>query len=338
MNIFDIIGGAIKQGIQNVPSALSQAQQSYQNFRTDLPTNVETAQRYIRQAIAPKYYPPSFDQSRRDTSYGEEVYNQQSPMERVNYDFANEGIYMDPGAMKSGSAELQPMQVYPNDPNLSALKKASLNTMNLRSAMQRYLQTIPVQRGNLKDFIVNEDGTTSSAGGIANGGGSQGFQLSDPGGSWETNTNVTQDPNIVLNKTAGTSPKGWGNPVLQHEYLHVAPRVAQARMGMEKLLQNLPKKSPIRDAALQYYRNGELPPNPEELFATLGEQYGQYVLMMPEIRDYYKNIFTQPTDNSNVIDYSYEPWKTNPESSFYGQETGREKLKLPVKVVYKKNK
>lgn len=336
MNILDILSGAIGQGTQQIakafPSVLGQAKQMYQNFQTDFPTNVETAQRYVRQAIAPKYYQPSFDQIRGNARrYGEEVYNQQTPIERLNYNFANEGIYMEPWATKSGSAELQPMNIYPNDPKLSALKKASLNAMNLRSAMQRYLETIPVQRGNLKDI---------PAAGIAMGGGSQGFQLSNPGGSWETNVNVTQDPNIVLDQTAGTSPNGWGNPVLQHEYLHVAPRVAQARVGMEKLLQNLPPKSPLRDAALQYYRDGRLPPNPEELFAVLGEQFGQYALTIPEIQAYYGNIFSQPSGQKNPIQYTYEPWNVPNENGGYARMVGQNNtpLKVPIKIVKKKGK
>lgn len=342
MNILDILAGAIGQGTRQIaraiPSVLGQAKQTYQNFQTDIPTNVETAQRYIRQAVAPKQYVPSFNQARGEERYGEEVYNQKSPMERINYDFANQDIYMNQGAIKSGSAKLQPMAAYPNDPNLSALKKASLNAMNLRPAMQRYLETVPVQRGNLKDFVVNDDGTISSAGGIASGGGSSGYQLSNPNGSWETNTNITEDPNIVLEQAAGTDPNGWGSSVLQHEYLHTAPRVAQVRAGMEKLLQNLPEKSPIRDAALQYYGNGELPPNPEELFATLGEQYGQYALMIPEIQAYYKNIFTQPTEKENPIQYTREPW--NLPNGGYTKMDGQNNrpLRIPIKVMKKKGK
>ena len=296
MNILKTLSGAMG-------SALSQAKQAYQNFQTDLPTNVATAQRYVRQAIAPKYSIPGFDQVRQNNEYGEEAYNQQTPMERINYNFANEGIYMDPGAIKNGSAELQPMGMYPNDPRLSALKQASLNAMNLRPAMRRYLETIPIQQGNLRDIIVNPDGTLSSAGGMAPGGG-QGFQTTNPGGNWETNTNMTLDPSIILANSGGdpnamvdpnSMKTGFMTKVLRHEYLHQTPRTQQVKIGMEKLLQAMPQNSPLRDAALQYLSNGELPPNPEELFATLGEQYGQYVLMMPEIQAYYRNIFMQPT-------------------------------------------
>lgn len=335
MNLFDIIGGAIKQGFQNVPSALSQANQAYQNFRTDLPTNIATSQRYVQQAIAPKYSVPGFDQVRQNNRYGEEVYNQQTPKKRINYDFANEGIYMEPGAIKSGSAELQPMAVYPNDPRLSALKQASLDAMNLRPAMQRYLETIPVQQGNLENIIMNPDGTFSSAGGMAEGGN---FQTLNPGGSWETNLNITPNPNILLERKLGINPEGWVNSALQHEYLHTTSpiRVQQARIGMAKLLENMPQNSPLRDAALQYYSDGRLPPNPEELFATLGEQYGQYVLMMPEIQEYYKNIFMQPTETENPISYTYNPQIAATGTGSFTVPAGVTPLKVPMKTVRKK--
>lgn len=312
MNLFNIIGGAIKQGFQNLssvrpselssvgPNALASAKQAYANLLTDIPTNVATAQRYVQQAVAPKYSVPSFDQIRANGAQWGAAYNKQTDMQRLNDAFQNEGIYMDPGAIKSGSADLQPMAVYPNDPRLSALKEAALNAMNLRPAMKRYLQTIPVQQGDLTNVIVNSDGSLSSAGGTAITGN---FQTSNPGGSWESNVNVTQSPNIVIDRGAGINPGGWPNTVMQHEYLHTTEpiRAQQVQIGMTKLLQALPQNSPLRDAALQYYNDGRLPPNPEELFATLGQQLGQYVLTIPEIQAYYKNIYMQPPAQRQMI-------------------------------------
>ena len=57
MNIFNILAGAIWQGIQKgaqaFPSILGQAKQTYQNFMTDLPANSA----YIQSRIASRFLP-----------------------------------------------------------------------------------------------------------------------------------------------------------------------------------------------------------------------------------------------------------------------------------------
>jgi len=283
-NIFKTLTGAIGQAVRTAPTALNQAKKSYEGFMMDLPTNIEYAQTKVRQAISPKAFVPTYAEMQQRQKAWEQKPKNQTPMGQLQDKFANEDIYMEPRANKSGSAEMEPYRVYPNDPKLSALKQATLNSMNLRPAMNRYLSTVPVQRAP----IISEGALGYALGG-------QG-EPQEKGGTWETDFGPISNPAIVLDRTLGVMPQRQDAiDVLSHEYVHTVPRTDTVKTGMAKLLLNIPRNSPILPAAMQYFADGRLPPNPEELFATLGQQFGQFALNIPEIREYYRNIYAQPT-------------------------------------------
>lgn len=270
-SILQMIGGAAQKGVQNIPSAVSRAKDAYQNFQTDLPANTAYAQDRVHQAIAPKMLLPTPDQIIQEEMQGPKI-----PM---NPNLYNNRIE------KSMSAEMQPYLTPPNTPQATfeeQEKQKVLKSGIFRPAMQRYLSTIPVYT-----YEPNQQ--------------QAGIAMTQPSrnlnNKWEDKAGGSQSIIGMALSSKTNFEKMKNNPISQgvmaHELIHTAPRNSKFKNEFKSFFKKVtPESSPILyNTGLQYFQNGQPPPNEEEMYATLGQQLGPRALLIPEIRDFYINLF-----------------------------------------------
>jgi len=254
-------GGVVSQVAQ------SPLGQRINNFVTDFPTNTAYIQAQIGKTILPKETLPT----------AEEMQNFDPRLNPIP-DLTGEPI-------KSMSAQMNTWPVIPQtsyNQRLEQQKQEVLNSGAFRSAMRRYLSTVP---------IYGEPGIPG--GGITDTTPLQTFDYKreDTIPSWE----LSEGPYQPVIGIGLSNPNNNTNEIIAHELIHAAPRQMKYKQDFQNFFENLnPKSNPVLyNVGLQYFRNGNPPPNPEELYATMAEQMGPRVLEVPEIKKFFINLFNQ---------------------------------------------
>ncbi len=279
---------SVGSGIGNVVS----------NIATDAPTYLAS---FREKRIGPTITLPPISEVQKYRDFGKLW--ETSPINALKQQLKYQPEILDDFVEKSGSAYASPRYVAPSDSTLDELKRGVLDSSGFRPAMQRFLSSIPVVQRPLED---------QGAWGMAHGPVETLYSENTPApksSSWEEPYGNPQrmiflDPKAVQSPLAGE--------VLLHEYIHEAPRKNSLRDSFIRLSQSInPKAQPVLwNVSMQYLRNGKPAPNPEEVYATLGQQLGPRSLLIPEVRDFYKNVFSQYTGGTTYSPFSKpELWK-----------------------------
>lgn len=313
MNIFNILAGAIGQGIQKgaqaFPSILGQAKQTYQNFMTDLPANSA----YIQSRIASRFLPKEPLLTYEDTIAQKNIqqnYEKMNDPQRLYADLQNP-LAFENFATKSHSAKINSYPTSQPNAQVEALRMKILNNGNYRPAMSRYLTTVPIQE--MPQFQNQPPQGVTYVGGPQNIYNTYGpneipANFPPPNSSWETSYGGVI-PSISMTRPVTPQDASWQQPILTHELAHASPRNMAFKQDFIDFFKNLdPKKQPLLyNVALTYRSNGQLPPNPEEFYATVSQQLGARALAIPEIRKYYENVFTDFSQKNSEYPLLSEP-------------------------------
>jgi hypothetical protein len=287
-SLLNIVGGAAAQGIKNIPSAVARANSVYQDFKTDLPANTAY---YTRNLFGPAIPLTTYQEFSKNQNAPE-----LTPQQMINYS-VNESLY--PGQEKTNSANINDRYVAPPDQQVDQLKQRVLSGAGFRPAMQRYLSTVPI----VERPIAQHGAAGESVGNYSQYYNSEPSQ-GDNQPSWENpplkdQPMIYMDPSVMNHNDAGN--------VLLHEYIHTVqrnPDLKQSFIDFSKTI-NQDTQPLLYSVGLTYFRNGKLPPNPEEFYATLGQQLGPRALLIPEIRNFYMNIFSNNQEKTPFSPLSY---------------------------------
>lgn len=263
------VGGRIGSGVQN--------------FMTDLPANSAYVQALISQRIAPREKLPTAEMA-SNRNFG--------PMDELR-----ENLNYLP--VKSMSAQLRPVMEVPNTPYNQALeqqKQEILKSGLYRPAMARYLSTVPVY-GNYEN--PGSGFTPLSIYDSYNASSRDPMVTETRNLPWEDYTAPSPSIQIGITKDQtnfGTSvPSEYPqlNSVMAHELAHNAPRNPAQKESFIEFFNNINEKEQplLYNAGLTYMRNGQMPPNAEEFYATIVQNMGPKVLQIPEVRSFFQNIF-----------------------------------------------
>jgi len=284
--------------ISSVSSGLQKGKDVITNFVTDLPANSSYLQAKVAEKIAPKWQVPTYQQN-------QQYFN--SPVGQFENKNGNLLDSLSSGPTKSMSAQMNQypvVQQTPENKSLETQKQQILNSDVFRPAMSRYLSTVPVNyEPSMKGGGMTELGIKQ----IYNN------DISNDN-TWET-SNGPMQPLIHIGDTDKTStviPSQNSNlsPVMAHELIHASPRNMNLKDSFINFYNNVNAESnPVLwKAGMTYLMNGQAPPNPEELYATLAQNLGESVLNIPEIANYYRNVYNKnsmiPGNKNNPNNYS----------------------------------
>ena len=259
-----------KSAIEQAKEMFNRGVQPIRNFITDLPANRAYVQAKIAQKILPKYQLPTPNEIENQKQYDSQFY-----------------YNLNTGPNKSMSAELNSYPVAPDTPQarfMEGIKQDVLNKGEFRPAMKKYLSTVPIYTTNPNQQFA----------GVANT-----FRKTPEGTPWELSSGGGEQPTIgmALSENANTDKlknNPYVNEVMAHELVHATPRNKEFKNFEEFFKSVTPETSPmLYEVGLQYYQNGDTPPNAEEFYAVVAQKLGPYVLQIPEIKRFYENIFAE---------------------------------------------
>jgi hypothetical protein len=269
------------------------------NIATDIPTYIASLQ---EQRIGPTIQLVPINTFQKNQQMWKNRY-----VSPINFlaDQIKEPEMIDNFIEKSGSARPTPRYIAPPDPVIDQLRQRVLSSSNFRPAMKQFLASVPVVRRPLSEFGVAGE----AVGNYEDRYHAQNRIPQYVPKTWEE-PSMNQPRMIFIDR--GMADSSHAGDILLHEYMHTAPRNMSLKEQFVQMSQRInPNKQPILwNISLQYFHNGKPPPNEEEVYATLGQQLGPRALLIPEIKDFYKNVFTQHSQRTPYSPFSNpELWK-----------------------------